>query len=330
MKTYLITGCAGFIGHALSKRLLLDKEITLVGIDNMNSYYDVKLKQDRLNELTNNSNFIFIKGDISDKELIKDTFFKYNPTIVINLAAQAGVRYSIIEPDSYINSNVIGFYNILEACRNNDVEHLIYASSSSVYGDNDAFPYKVTDKVDRPKSLYAATKKSNELFAYSYSQLYDIPTTGLRFFTVYGPYGRPDMATFKFTNQLLNNETIKLFNNGECERDFTYIDDVVEGIIRVIKNKPKNTYNIYNLGNSNPKKVLEFVEVLKEEMIKQNLLPEDYEIKKELLPMQDGDMLITSAEMNEFIRDFNYKPNTQLQEGLEKFITWYKKYYQQY
>ena len=328
MKTYLITGCAGFIGHALSKRLLLDKEITLVGIDNMNSYYDVKLKQDRLNELTNNSNFIFIKGDISDKELIKDTFFKYNPTIVINLAAQAGVRYSIIEPDSYINSNIIGFYNILEACRNYKIKHLIYASSSSVYGDNDAFPYKVTDKVDRPKSLYAATKKSNELFAYSYSQLYDIPTTGLRFFTVYGPYGRPDMATFKFTNQLLNNEKIKLFNNGECERDFTYIDDVVEGIIRVIKNKPKNTYNIYNLGNSNPKKVLEFVDVLKEEMIKQNLLPEDYEIKKELLPMQDGDMLITSAEMNEFIKDFNYKPNTQLQEGLEKFITWYKNYYQ--
>ena len=328
MKTYLITGCAGFIGHALSKRLLLDKEITLVGIDNMNSYYDVKLKQDRLNELTNNSNFIFIKGDISDKELIKDTFFKYNPTIVINLAAQAGVRYSIIEPDSYINSNIIGFYNILEACRNYKIKHLIYASSSSVYGDNDAFPYKVTDKVDRPKSLYAATKKSNELFAYSYSQLYDIPTTGLRFFTVYGPYGRPDMATFKFTNQLLNNEKIKLFNNGECERDFTYIDDVVEGIIRVIKNKPKNTYNIYNLGNSNPKKVLEFVETLKKEMIKQNLLPEDYEIKKELLPMQDGDMLITSAEMNEFIKDFNYKPNTQLQEGLEKFITWYKNYYQ--
>ena len=328
MKTYLITGCAGFIGHALSKRLLLDKDILIVGIDNMNSYYDVKLKQDRLNELTNNSNFIFIKGDISDKALIKDVFLKYNPTIVINLAAQAGVRYSIIEPDSYINSNIIGFYNILEACRNNDVEHLIYASSSSVYGDNDAFPYKVTDKVDRPKSLYAATKKSNELFAYSYSQLYDIPTTGLRFFTVYGPYGRPDMACFKFTNQLLNNEKIKLFNNGECERDFTYIDDVVEGIIRVIKNKPKNTYNIYNLGNSDPKKVLEFVETLKKEMIKQNLLPEDYEMQKELLPMQDGDMLITSAEMNEFIKDFNYKPNTQLQEGLEKFITWYKNYYQ--
>ena len=336
----LVTGAAGFIGSNLCERLLSDyKNITLVGLDNMNDYYDVSLKEYRLNKLTNNSNFIFVKGDLSDKKLIDDLFDKYKFDIVVNLAAQAGVRYSIENPDAYINSNIIGFYNILEACRNNPVEHLVYASSSSVYGSNKKVPYSTIDKVDNPVSLYAATKKSNELLAHAYSKLYNIPSTGLRFFTVYGPAGRPDMAYFGFTNKLINGETIKIFNYGKCKRDFTYIDDIVEGIIRVIGGAPSKkkgedglycaSYSVYNIGNSNPENLLDFVNILQEELIRAKVLPEDYDFEshKELVPMQPGDVVETFADTTPLEEDFGFKPNTLLRDGLRKFAEWYKEFY---
>ena len=308
-KTILVTGAAGFIGYYLSKRLLDEIEgAKVIGFDNMNDYYDVKLKEWRLNNLQKYDNFVFIKGNLADKDLVNKVFSEYKPSVVVNLAAQAGVRYSIDHPDCYIESNLIGFYNILEACRHNPVEHLVYASSSSVYGCNKKVPYSTDDKVDNPISLYAATKKSNELLAHSYSKLYEIPSTGLRFFTVYGPAGRPDMAYFSFTNKLINGETIKIFNYGNCKRDFTYIDDIVEGIIRVMQGAPdKSTgedglpnppYNVYNIGNSNPENLLDFVTILQEELIKAGVLPEDYDFEahKELVPMQLGDVPITYAD----------------------------------
>lgn len=337
---YLITGVAGFIGSNLAKRLLNEnKEIEIIGIDNLNDYYDVKLKNSRLDELLKFNNFKFIKCDISDKKKIEELFFKYKFDYVINLAAQAGVRYSIENPDAYINSNIIGFYNILEACRNNPVKHLVYASSSSVYGTNKKVPYSTEDKVDNPVSLYAATKKSNELLAHAYSKLYDIPSTGLRFFTVYGPAGRPDMAYFGFTNKLINNETIKIFNYGNCKRDFTYIDDIVEGIIRVIKKAPEKKigedklpippYKIYNIGNGHPENLLDFVNILQEELVKAGVLPEDYDFEshKELVPMQPGDVPITYADTKDLEKDFGYKPSTDLRTGLRNFAEWYKKFY---
>ena len=337
---YLITGVAGFIGSNLAKRLLNEnKEIEIIGIDNLNDYYDVKLKNSRLDELLKFNNFKFIKGDISDKKKIEELFSEYKFDYVINLAAQAGVRYSIENPDAYINSNIIGFYNILEACRNNPVKHLVYASSSSVYGTNKKVPYSTEDKVDNPVSLYAATKKSNELLAHAYSKLYDIPSTGLRFFTVYGPAGRPDMAYFGFTNKLINNETIKIFNYGNCKRDFTYIDDIVEGIIRVIKKAPEKKigedklpippYKIYNIGNGHPENLLDFVNILQEELVKAGVLPEDYDFEshKELVPMQPGDVPITYADTKDLEKDFGYKPSTDLRTGLRNFAEWYKKFY---
>ena len=339
-KKILVTGVAGFIGSNLCGRLLSDyKNITLVGLDNMNDYYDVSLKEYRLNKLTCNSNFIFVKGDLSDKKLIDDLFDKYKFDIVVNLAAQAGVRYSIENPDAYINSNIIGFYNILEACRNNPVEHLVYASSSSVYGSNKKVPYSTIDKVDNPVSLYAATKKSNELLAHAYSKLYNIPSTGLRFFTVYGPAGRPDMAYFGFTNKLINGETIKIFNYGKCKRDFTYIDDIVEGIIRVIGGAPSKkkgedglycaSYSVYNIGNSNPENLLDFVNILQEELIRADVLSNDYDFEshKELVPMQPGDVAETFADTTPLEEDFGFKPNTSLRDGLRKFAEWYKEFY---
>ena len=337
---YLITGVAGFIGSNLAKRLLNEnKEIEIIGIDNLNDYYDVKLKNSRLDELLKFNNFKFIKGDISDKKEIEELFSEYKFDYVINLAAQAGVRYSIENPDAYINSNIIGFYNILEACRNNPVKHLVYASSSSVYGTNKKVPYSTEDKVDNPVSLYAATKKSNELLAHAYSKLYDIPSTGLRFFTVYGPAGRPDMAYFGFTNKLINNETIKIFNYGNCKRDFTYIDDIVEGIVRVIKKAPEKKlgedklpippYKIYNIGNGHPENLLDFVNILQEELVKAGVLPEDYDFEshKELVPMQPGDVPITYADTKDLEKDFGYKPGTDLRTGLRNFAEWYKKFY---
>ena len=337
---YLITGVAGFIGSNLAKRLLnKNKEIEIIGIDNLNDYYDVKLKNSRLDELLKFNNFKFIKGDISDKKEMEELFSEYKFDYVINLAAQAGVRYSIENPDAYINSNIIGFYNILEACRNNPVKHLVYASSSSVYGTNKKVPYSTEDKVDNPVSLYAATKKSNELLAHAYSKLYDIPSTGLRFFTVYGPAGRPDMAYFGFTNKLINNETIKIFNYGNCKRDFTYIDDIVEGIIRVIKKAPEKKigedklpippYKIYNIGNGHPENLLDFVNILQEELVKAGVLPEDYDFEshKELVPMQPGDVPITYADTKDLEKDFSYKPSTDLRTGLRNFAEWYKKFY---
>ena len=337
---YLITGVAGFIGSNLAKRLLnKNKEIEIIGIDNLNDYYDVKLKNSRLDELLKFNNFKFIKGDISDKKEMEELFSEYKFDYVINLAAQAGVRYSIENPDAYINSNIIGFYNILEACRNNPVKHLVYASSSSVYGTNKKVPYSTEDKVDNPVSLYAATKKSNELLAHAYSKLYDIPSTGLRFFTVYGPAGRPDMAYFGFTNKLINNETIKIFNYGNCKRDFTYIDDIVEGIIRVIKKAPEKKigedklpippYKIYNIGNGHPENLLDFVNILQEELVKAGVLPEDYDFEshKELVPMQPGDVPITYADTKDLEKDFGYKPSTDLRTGLRNFAEWYKKFY---
>lgn len=337
-KTIFITGVAGFIGSNLAMRLI-KKNIKIIGLDNLNDYYDVSLKEYRLKNLENNSNFLFIKGDLTDKKLIDEIFEKYKPEIVVNLAAQAGVRYSITNPDSYINSNIIGFYNILEACRNKPVEHLVYASSSSVYGSNKKVPYSTDDKVDNPVSLYAATKKSNELLAHAYSKLYNIPTTGLRFFTVYGPAGRPDMAYFSFTNKLINNETIKIFNYGNCKRDFTYIDDIVEGIIRVMQKAPKQKqgednlpiapYVIYNIGNSHPENLLDFVTILQEELIRAGVLPKDYdfEMHKELVPMQSGDVPITYADTTPLERDFGFKPSTPLRDGLRKFAEWYKAFY---
>ena len=340
MKTYFITGVAGFIGSNLAKRILKEeKDIKVVGLDNMNDYYDVKIKEYRLAELLKNENFIFIKGNLADKELINKIFEENKLEIVVNLAAQAGVRYSITNPDAYIESNIIGFYNILEACRNNPVEHLVYASSSSVYGSNKKVPYSTDDKVDNPVSLYAATKKSNELLAHSYSKLYNIPSTGLRFFTVYGPAGRPDMAYFGFTNKLIKGETIQIFNYGNCKRDFTYIDDIVEGICRVIKKAPEKKngedglpippYAVYNIGNSSPENLLDFVTILQEELVRAGVLPQDYDFEahKKLVPMQPGDVPVTYADTTPLERDFGFKPSTTLREGLRKFAEWYKEFY---
>ncbi len=340
MKTILITGSSGFIGSNLAKRILSeDKNINVVGLDNMNDYYDVAIKEYRLNELSKYDNYTFIKGDLSDKKLIESLFEKYHFDIVVNLAAQAGVRYSITNPDAYIQSNIIGFYNILEACRHNPVEHLVYASSSSVYGSNKKVPYSTDDKVDNPVSLYAASKKSNELMAHAYSKLYNIPCTGLRFFTVYGPAGRPDMAYFGFTNKLVNNETIKIFNYGNCKRDFTYIDDIVEGVIRVMKKAPLKKdgedglpippYAIYNIGNNHPENLLDFVRILSEELVSAGVLPSDYDFEshKQLVPMQAGDVPITYADTSSLERDFGFKPSTSLREGLRNFAKWYKEFY---
>ena len=340
MKTYFITGTSGFIGSNLAKRILNDeKDVQVIGLDNMNDYYDVKLKEYRLNELQQFSNFKFIKGNLADKECVENIFKEFKPKIVVNLAAQAGVRYSITNPDAYIESNLIGFYNILECCRHFPVEHLVYASSSSVYGGNTKVPFSTDDKVDNPVSLYAATKKSNELLAHSYSKLYNIPSTGLRFFTVYGPAGRPDMAYFGFTNKLLAGEKIKIFNYGNCKRDFTYIDDIVEGVIRVMKKAPEKKngedglpippYKVYNIGNSNPENLLDFVNILQEELIRARVLPQDYnfEAHKELVPMQPGDVPITYADTTPLERDFGFKPSTSLRDGLRKFAEWYKEFY---
>ncbi|MDT2823840.1 SDR family NAD(P)-dependent oxidoreductase [Vagococcus lutrae] len=339
----LITGSSGFIGHAVSDKLCQAK-YQVVGIDNHSSYYDVGLKEKRLKSLKKFENFTFYKGDISDSELVKNIFKKEKPDIVINLAAQAGVRYSITNPDTYIRSNIIGFYNILEACRNSydgqeGVKHLLYASSSSVYGSNSKIPYSTSDKVDSPVSLYAASKKSNELMAHSYSKLYNIPTTGLRFFTVYGPAGRPDMAYFNFTNKLINNETIEIFNYGNCKRDFTYIDDIVEGIIRLIDMPPNREfgrdglpippYEIFNIGNSQPENLLDFVDVLQQELIRAGVLPQDFDFEKhkKLVPMQPGDVAVTYADTAPLEEKINFKPNTPLREGLRNFAEWYKDYY---
>lgn len=340
MKTYFITGSSGFIGSNLAKRILNEEDnVLVIGLDNMNNYYDVKIKEWRLAQLNKFDNFKFIKGDLADKETVENIFKEYHPNIVVNLAAQAGVRYSITNPDAYIQSNLIGFYNILECCRNYPVEHLVYASSSSVYGSNKKVPYSTDDKVDNPVSLYAATKKSNELMAHSYSKLYNIPSTGLRFFTVYGPAGRPDMAYFGFTNKLINGETIKIFNYGNCKRDFTYIDDIVEGIIRVMKKAPEKKngedglpippYKIYNIGNSHPENLLNFVQILQEELIRAGVLPKDYDFEahKELVPMQAGDVPITFADTTPLERDFGFKPSTTLRDGLRKFAEWYKEFY---
>ena len=339
-KLVFITGVAGFIGANLALRILNDnEEINVIGLDSMNDYYDVKIKEYRLNKLTEFNNFTFIKGNLADKELIEEIFEKYKPNVVVNLAAQAGVRYSITNPDAYIEANLIGFYNILEGCRHNPVEHLVYASSSSVYGSNKKVPYSTDDKVDNPVSLYAATKKSNELLAHSYSKLYNIPSTGLRFFTVYGPAGRPDMAYFGFTNKLLKGEKIQIFNYGNCKRDFTYIDDIVEGIVRVMSKAPEKKngedglpippYAVYNIGNSNPENLLDFVNILQEELIRAGVLPEDYDFEahKELVPMQPGDVPITYADTTPLERDYGFKPNTSLRDGLRKFAEWYKEFY---
>lgn len=342
-KTVLVTGAAGFIGSNLSKMLLQDvQDIKVIGIDNMNDYYDVRLKDERLKELSDYPSFVFIKGDISDRTTINNIFNEYKPQVVVNLAAQAGVRYSISHPDAYISSNIIGFYNILEACRHSydngqiGVEHLVYASSSSVYGSNKKVPYSTDDKVDNPVSLYAATKKSNELMAHAYSKLYNIPSTGLRFFTVYGPAGRPDMAYFGFTDKLVKGETIKIFNYGHCKRDFTYIDDIVEGVIRVMQHAPERLngedglpippYKIYNIGNNHPENLLDFVTILQEELVKAGVLPKDYDFEahKELVPMQPGDVPVTYADTIPLEKDFDFKPSTPLREGLRKFAEWYK------
>ncbi len=339
-KTILVTGAAGFIGANLVKELLRTTDDKIVGIDNLNDYYDVSLKEYRLGEIEAlGGDFTFIKGSIADKALIDSLFEKYHFEIVVNLAAQAGVRYSITNPDVYIESNMIGFYNILEACRHNPVEHLVYASSSSVYGSNKKVPYSTDDKVDNPVSLYAATKKSNELFAHAYSKLYNIPSTGLRFFTVYGPAGRPDMAYFSFTNKLIKSETIKIFNYGNCKRDFTYVDDIVKGIKLVMNKAPEKKtgedglpippYAVYNIGNNNPENLLDFVQILSEELVRARVLPEDYDFDshKELVPMQPGDVPITYADTSALERDFGFKPSTSLRDGLRAFAEWYKKFY---
>lgn len=343
-KTILVTGGAGFIGSNLIKRLFKDVQgATIVNIDNMNSYYDVALKQWRLDELDGlvpeGTDYRFVKGDIADKTTIDGLFEQYKPAVVVNLAAQAGVRYSITNPDAYIQSNLIGFYNILEACRNWPVEHLVYASSSSVYGTNKKVPYATDDKVDNPVSLYAATKKSNELMAHAYSKLYNIPSTGLRFFTVYGPAGRPDMAYFGFTDKLRRGETIQIFNFGNCMRDFTYVDDIVEGVVRVMQGAPsKQTgddglplppYAVYNIGNNQPENLLDFVDILQQELIRAKVLPEDYDFEahKQLVPMQPGDVPTTYADTTALERDFAFKPSTPLRTGLRHFAEWYKAFY---
>ena len=344
-KAVLVTGAAGFIGCNLCKQLLNNFEnIKVVGLDNMNDYYDVRIKEERLSELQAYDNFIFVKGNLADKKAIDDIFAEYKPEIVVNLAAQAGVRYSITNPDVYIESNIIGFYNILEACRHSydnysGVKHLVYASSSSVYGSNKKIPYSTDDKVDNPVSLYAATKKSNELMAHAYSKLYNIPSTGLRFFTVYGPYGRPDMAYFSFTKKIMKGETIKIFNNGDMYRDFTYVDDIVEGVWRVMMKAPERQmgedglpvppYAVYNIGNSSPENLLDFVDILQQELVRAGVLPQDYDFEahKELVPMQPGDVPVTFADTSALERDFGFKPETPLRDGLRKFAEWYKEFY---
>ena len=350
-KSILVTGAAGFIGANLVKRLLETVEgAQIVGVDSCNDYYDPALKEFRLEELEkaaagSKSRWTFVKGNIADKALIEDLFQRYSFQVVVNLAAQAGVRYSITNPDAYIESNIIGFYNLLEACRHSyddgkqGVEHLVYASSSSVYGSNKKVPYSTEDKVDNPVSLYAATKKSNELLAHAYSKLYNIPSTGLRFFTVYGPAGRPDMAYFGFTNKLVKGETIEIFNYGNCKRDFTYVDDIVEGVIRVMQGAPERQngedglplppYAVYNIGNSNPENLLDFVTILQEELIRAGVLPEDYDFEshKKLVPMQPGDVPVTYADTSALERDFGFKPDTSLREGLRNFANWYKSFY---
>ena len=344
--TVLVTGAAGFIGSNLVKRLFAETaNIKVIGIDNMNDYYDVSIKEYRLNELNEYENFVFVKGSIADKALVDSVFDKYSPNIVVNLAAQAGVRYSITNPDAYIESNLIGFYNILEACRhsydngNTGVEHLVYASSSSVYGSNKKVPYSTDDKVDNPVSLYAATKKSNELMAHAYSKLYNIPSTGLRFFTVYGPAGRPDMAYFGFTDKLCQGKKIQIFNYGNCKRDFTYVDDIVEGVVRVMRHAPEKKngedglplppYKVYNIGNSNPENLLDFVKILSEELVRANVLPADYDFEahKELVAMQPGDVPVTYADTSALLEDFGFKPSTPLRDGLRKFAEWYALFY---
>ncbi len=344
-KCLFVTGAAGFIGSNLVKRLFRDvKGATIIGIDNMNDYYDVRLKDYRLNEIsaidgTNGNKWVFVKGDLADKATIDGIFAEYKPAVVVNLAAQAGVRYSITNPDAYIQSNLIGFYNILEACRNNPVEHLVYASSSSVYGSNKKVPYSTDDKVDNPVSLYAATKKSNELMAHAYSKLYNIPSTGLRFFTVYGPAGRPDMAYFGFTNKLREGKTIEIFNFGNCKRDFTYVDDIVEGVVRIMQGAPEKQqgedglplppYAVYNIGNNSPENLLTFVDILQQELIRAKVLPEDYDFEahKKLVPMQPGDVPVTFADTSALERDYGYKPSTSLRDGLRAFAEWYYRFY---
>ena len=345
-KTVLVTGAAGFIGSFLSERLLLDfEDIRVIGFDSVNDYYDIRLKESRLEKLQKHRNFIFIKANLADKDKVSEVFRDYSPQIVVNLAAQAGVRYSIMNPDAYIESNIIGFYNILEACRHSyddgatPVEHLVYASSSSVYGSNKKVPYSTDDKVDNPVSLYAATKKSDELMAHAYSKLYNIPSTGLRFFTVYGPAGRPDMAYFGFTNKLLRGETIRIFNYGNCKRDFTYIDDIVEGVVRVMQGAPERKdgedglpvppYAVYNIGNQNPENLLDFVDILQQELIAAGVLPNDYDFEahKQLVPMQPGDVPVTYADTTPLERDYGYKPSTDLRTGLRNFARWYKDFY---
>ena len=345
-KTVLVTGAAGFIGSFLSERLLLDfEDIRVIGFDSVNDYYDIRLKESRLEKLQKHRNFIFIKANLADKDKVSEVFREYSPQIVVNLAARAGVRYSITNPDAYIESNIIGFYNILEACRHSyddgatPVEHLVYASSSSVYGSNKKVPYSTDDKVDNPVSLYAATKKSNELMAHAYSKLYNIPSTGLRFFTVYGPAGRPDMAYFGFTDKLLRGETIRIFNYGNCKRDFTYIDDIVEGVVRVMQGAPERKdgedglpvppYAVYNIGNQNPENLLDFVDILQQELIAAGVLPNDYdfEVHKQLVPMQPGDVPVTYADTTPLERDYGYKPSTELRTGLRNFARWYKDFY---
>lgn len=345
-KTVLVTGAAGFIGSFLSERLLSDfEDIRVIGFDSVNDYYDIRLKESRLEKLQKHRNFIFIKANLADKDKVSEVFREYSPQIVVNLAAQAGVRYSITNPDAYIESNIIGFYNILEACRHSyddgatPVEHLVYASSSSVYGSNKKVPYSTGDKVDNPVSLYAATKKSDELMAHAYSKLYNIPSTGLRFFTVYGPAGRPDMAYFGFTDKLLRGETIRIFNYGNCKRDFTYIDDIVEGVVRVMQGAPERKdgedglpvppYAVYNIGNQNPENLLDFVDILQQELIAAGVLPNDYnfEAHKQLVPMQPGDVPVTYADTTPLERDYGYKPSTDLRTGLRNFARWYKDFY---
>lgn len=340
-KTVLVTGAAGFIGSNLVKRLFHEfKDIKIVGIDSITDYYDVNIKYGRLQEIEAlGRDWTFVKSNISDKGIVNDLFSKYHFSVVVNLAAQAGVRYSITNPDAYIESNLIGFYNILEACRNNEVEHLVYASSSSVYGSNKKVPYSTDDKVDNPVSLYAATKKSNELMAHAYSKLYNIPSTGLRFFTVYGPAGRPDMAYFGFTNKLVKGETIQIFNYGNCKRDFTYVDDIVEGVVRVMRHAPEKQtgedglpippYKVYNIGNNSPENLLDFVTILQEELIRAGVLPSDYDFEahKELVPMQPGDVPVTYADTTPLEQDFGFKPSTPLRDGLRRFAEWYGRYY---